>query len=80
MLMGHFRHYGVPTNNQAIYRFHNEVVRLWHRALNRRSQKTRTTWERMHRLVKRSLPDARICHDYPLNRFGAITRGRSRMR
>ena len=80
VIMGHFQYYGVPTNNQAIHRFHHEVVRLWYRALNRRSQKTRTTWERMRRLVKRFLPDARICHDYPLNRFNAITQGRSRMR
>jgi group II intron reverse transcriptase/maturase len=80
VLVGHFNYYGVPTNYEAISRFRRQVVWLWYRALNRRSQKSRTTWERMRRLVKRFLPDARICHDYPLNRFDAITQGRSRMR
>jgi len=80
VLAGHFRYYGVPTNMTSIFRFHHEVVRLWFRALNRRSQKSRTTWERMYRLADRFLPEARICHDYPLKRFGAITQGKSRMR
>jgi group II intron reverse transcriptase/maturase len=80
VLAGHFNYYGVPTNYAAISRFRYEVMRLWHRALNRRSQKSRTTWERIYRLAKRFLPKARICHAYPLERFGAITRGRSRMR
>lgn len=80
VLTGHFHYYGVPTNYEAISRFRHEVVRLWHRALNRRSQKSRTTWERVCRLVERFLPEARICHDYPLNRFGATTQGRSRVR
>lgn len=80
VLLGHFRYYGVPTNYEAIARFRHEVVRLWYRALNRRSQKSRTTWERMRRLVERFLPDAEIYHDYPLNRFNATTQGRSRMR
>jgi hypothetical protein len=79
-VVGHFRYYGVPTNYEAISRFRYEVVRLWHRALNRRSQKSRTTWERMYRLAERFVPKARICHAYPLERFGAITQGRSRMR
>jgi group II intron reverse transcriptase/maturase len=80
VLAGHFQYYGVPTNLNSIDRFRHEVVRLWHRAINRRSQKSRTTWERMYRLAERFLPKARICHKYPLERFYAITQGRSRMR
>ncbi len=80
VLTGHFRYYGVPTNYQSIACFRFTVVRLWHRVLNRCSQKSRTTWERMQRLVERFLSEARICHDYPLNRFRATTQGRSQMR
>ncbi len=37
-------------------------------------------WHRMKRYIDRWLPPARICHPYPLVRFGVVTQGRSRMR
>jgi hypothetical protein len=70
---GHIRYYGVPMNSHALFVFRFEVGRLWHRALCRRSQNGRVTWERMRRYIDRWLPPARICHPYPLRRFGVIT-------
>ena len=58
----------------------NKLGRLWMRALKRRSQSHHLSWERMRRYIDRWLPPARICHPYPLVRFGAITQGKSRMR
>jgi RNA-directed DNA polymerase len=70
---GHSRYYGVPTNYAALALFRSQVELLWRRALARRSQKHRTNWDRMRRLVHRWLPPPRICHPYPLRRLGVIT-------
>jgi group II intron reverse transcriptase/maturase len=70
---GHIRYYGVPMNSPALHLFRFQVGRLWHRALCRRSQTGRVRWARMRRLLQRWLPLARVCHPYPLRRFGVIT-------
>jgi len=70
---GHIRYYGVPMNQPALHRFRFQVGWLWHRALSRRSQTGRVSWDRMRRLIDRWLPPARVCHPYPLRRLGVIT-------
>lgn len=70
---GHVRYFGVPMNAPALHLFRFQVGRLWRRALKRRSQTARITWERMRRLIDRWLPAARVCHPYPLRRLGVIT-------
>jgi group II intron reverse transcriptase/maturase len=69
VVRGHFQYYGVPTNSRALGSFRYHVADIWRRALMRRSQKHRITWERMQRLVARWLPPARICHSYPNKRL-----------
>ncbi|TAL11713.1 MAG: group II intron reverse transcriptase/maturase [Nitrospirae bacterium] len=73
VVAGHMRYYGVPMNTPALALFRFAVGRLWHRALKRRSQTARITWDRMKRLIDRWLPAARVCHPYPLRRLGVIT-------
>jgi group II intron reverse transcriptase/maturase len=73
VVRGHVQYYGVPMNSPAIALFRFRVGGLWHRALARRSQTGRVSWERMRRLVERWLPPARICHPYPLRRLGVVT-------
>jgi group II intron reverse transcriptase/maturase len=80
VVMGHYRYYGVPMNGTALSAFHAAVTRLWRWTLQRRSQTARVPWERMRRYVARWLPTPRICHPYPLARFGVVTQGKSRMR
>jgi group II intron reverse transcriptase/maturase len=70
---GHCRYYGVPMNTPALGLFRHRVGWLWQRALSRRSQRGRFTWERMTRLVTRYLPCVRVHHPYPLRRLGVIT-------
>ncbi|HLG12905.1 MAG TPA: group II intron reverse transcriptase/maturase [Blastocatellia bacterium] len=70
---GHNRYYGVPSNLPSLSSFRFQVARDWYRALRRRSQKTRLTWERMYRLIDRWLPLPRLHHPYPLRRLGVIT-------
>jgi hypothetical protein len=69
VLRGHYRYYGVPGNWHALSCFHAQVVWLWHRALGRRSQRTRLPWTRMQRLVRCFLPYPRILHPYPEQRL-----------
>jgi len=69
VVRGHMQYYGVPRNSHAISAFRHQVVLYWYSALRRRSQKTRLTWKRMERLVKRWIPTVRIAHPYPDQRL-----------
>lgn len=60
-LRGHYGYFGVTGNFVAIARFWHETTRQWRRWLNRRSQRSRMSWERMNRLLERyPLPRPRI--------------------
>ena len=80
VLRGHFRYYGVPRNGRMLNRFRDAVRRLWHRALNRRSQKARTDESRMSRHVGQWFPIPRICHPYPAARLAVMIQGKSPVR
>jgi len=80
VVRGHSAYYAVPGNSDAVAAFRNQVLRHWCRALRRRSQRTRLTWERMYRISARWLPPARIVHPYPEVRFAVRTQGRSPVR
>jgi RNA-directed DNA polymerase len=73
VVQGHAAYYAVPGNSHAVGAFRTEVARHWFKALRRRSQRTRLTWTRMNRLVKRWLPPVRILHPFPEQRFAART-------
>jgi hypothetical protein len=80
VLAGHYRHYGVPDNIRALQAFREAIIRLWLKALRRRSQRSGMTWERIGRFAKRWLPTASIQHPWPTTRFDARTLGRSPVR
>jgi RNA-directed DNA polymerase len=80
VVRGHLAYYAVPGNIDAVSAFRDEVRRLWHETLRRRSQRSRLTWERYGRIANRWLPPARIVHPYPSVRFVARTQGRSPVR
>jgi RNA-directed DNA polymerase len=65
-LSGHYEYYGIPGNSDAIRRFYWEVIAVWRKWLDRRSQNAKMIWERMHRLLKHyPLPPPRIAHPLP---------------
>ena len=70
-MRGHMAYYAVPGNAKAVRAFRDQVTRHWHKALRRRSQKTRVNWTRMHRIATRWLPPARVMHPFPEARFAA---------
>lgn len=73
VLKGYYRYYGVPGNYEALNQFKNLVQRAWKATLERRSQKSKLTWEKMNGYIERWLPNAKIYHKYPSERFGVIT-------
>lgn len=69
VLRGHYQYYGVPFNSASLWSFVYHVNELWYKALRRRSQKTRLTWEQFTRKIKRWVPNPRICQPYPSQRL-----------
>jgi RNA-directed DNA polymerase len=60
---GHFEYFGIVGNFDAIARFRHEVIAVWRKWLDRRSQRARMAWDKMHRLLERyPLPRPRIMH------------------
>jgi hypothetical protein len=64
-----FAYHAVPTNTRALNAFRHRVMDLWRRSLKRRSQRDRTTWERIAKLADDFLPKPRILHPWPHVRF-----------
>jgi RNA-directed DNA polymerase len=75
VVRGFFAYHAVPTNFPALSAFHHHIKRLWMRTLRRRSQKARTTWERIKKIASDYLPQPKILHPWPQQRF-AVTHPR----
>jgi group II intron reverse transcriptase/maturase len=71
VLRGYFQYYGVPGTRNILDAFRTEVLKHWHTALRRRSQKSSLSWARFLRIALHWLPKARIAHPYPSDRFYA---------
>jgi len=69
VVTGYYAYHAVPTNVRALGRFRYHVMRLWLRALRRRSQKDQTTWARLSEIAATWLPTPRILHPWPSERF-----------
>lgn len=69
VVQGYYNYFAVPGTTETLNAFRRAVVWSWYRALRRRSQRTRLTWERMLRLTKRWLPVPRITHPNPFERL-----------
>lgn len=72
VLEGHYRYYGVPTNYPSLAQFRHKVAWIWHRSLQRRSQRGRWTHERWCAFEQLfPLPNPRIHHPWPDQRFAS---------
>ena len=69
VVTGHYRYYGVPGNSQSLRTFRHWISRHWFHTLRRRSQKDRTSSQRMKRLTEAWLPYPRIFHPFPSQRL-----------
>jgi RNA-directed DNA polymerase len=69
VVRGFFAYHAVPTNSSALGAFQHHIKRLWLCTLRRRSQKDRTTWERIKKIAADYLPQPKILHPWPHQRF-----------
>jgi len=69
VVQGYFNYHAVPGNMDSLNSFRSQVIWHWYRALRRRSQSDRMTWERFLTLVGRWIPSAKILHPHPNVRF-----------
>jgi len=71
VVRGYFNYHAVPGNMDSLNSFRAQVIWRWYRALRRRSQRSRMTWERLWPLVGHWIPSAKILHPHPNVRFDA---------
>ena len=80
VINGWLNYYAVPGSSRSLERFIDHCKRLLMRALRRRSQRDRTTWEDINPLAAAHWPKARIRHPWPSQRLVVKTQGRSPVR
>jgi RNA-directed DNA polymerase len=65
VLRGHYAYYGITGNNRRLQEFRRQVVRVWHKWLERRTRGRPLTWDKFNAfLTRHELPAARIVHRY----------------
>ena len=69
VVTGYFGYHAVPTNWAALAAFRDEITKRWRRSLSRRSEKGDFNWDRMTKLADDWLPQPRILHPWPNQRF-----------
>jgi RNA-directed DNA polymerase len=69
VVTGFFAYHAVPTNFRALGAFRLHTARLWRRVLRRHSQKDGFTWKQIEKLAADFLPNPRILHPWPSERF-----------
>jgi len=69
VLRGYYAYHAVPTNLRSLATFRYRVAATWRRLLSRRSQKSRVNWERMTQIADEWLPQPRVLHPWPDQRF-----------
>ena len=69
VIRGFFNYHAVPTNADTLVVFRKHVIRLWKRALNRRSNRDKISWDRIEKIAADWLPDPMILHPWPEERF-----------
>ena len=65
VVQGYCNYHAVPGNRASLNSFRPQVIWRWDRALRRRRQRDRMTWERFWPLVDRWIPSAKILHPHP---------------
>lgn len=67
---GWYKYYAVPGNYACLQRFQKALHRMWLAVLRRRSQRgRRLTWDKFSIHCRRWLPNPKIEHPYPEERF-----------
>jgi RNA-directed DNA polymerase len=70
VVSGYYRYHAVPGNLNQLRVFGQRLRRLWYQVLCRRRQKA-VPWDRLVGIFDRWIPEPRILHPYPTQRFFA---------
>ena len=70
VVQGYFNYYAVPGNLDSLTTFRDRLLGCWWRTLCHRSQQS-LPWRHMLTLGCRWLPQPRVLHPYPADRFAA---------
>jgi group II intron reverse transcriptase/maturase len=73
VLAGWLNYFAVPGSSVSLQRFQQRLRRLFLRALRRRSQKDRTAWARLGRLIRHHWAPLHIRHPWPGQRLAVCT-------
>jgi group II intron reverse transcriptase/maturase len=71
VVQGYFNYHAVPGNLESLGTFRERLIRLWRTQLRQRSQRYCLTWDRLRQLADRWLPQPRVLHPWPMQRFAA---------
>lgn len=71
VMQGHMNYFAVPNNTQRILHFRREIQKYWFKALKRRSQRFKLTWEKFGVFTNMVLPKVKVLHPYSEQRFRA---------
>ena len=69
--LGYYQYHAVPGNSPQLRIFTARLGRLWRLVLMRRSQRGYVRWDRLQRLFARWIPQPRVLHPHPMQRFDA---------
>jgi RNA-directed DNA polymerase len=72
VIRGYFQYHAIPGNTDSLGVFRERLRRLWRHAIRRRGQKHRPNGSRLGKLFDRWLPQPRVLHPYPEQRFDAM--------
>ena len=61
-LRGFYEYFGLRLSYPVLERVRTQLLRYWHHALNRRSQRSRATWEWLNQRTWFRLPAPRVLH------------------
>jgi hypothetical protein len=65
VLVGHYAYYGITGNIRRLQAYRYQVVRIWHKWLERRTRGWLLIWDSFNAfLARHPLPVARIIHRY----------------
>ena len=71
VVRGYYQYYAVPGNEERMKAFRADVLRIWRRQLNRRSQRSHWTWARFLERLGVFIPEVAIVRPWPNERFVA---------
>jgi group II intron reverse transcriptase/maturase len=69
VLIGYYAYFAVPGALWPLHKMRKQLGYFWFKALRRRDQKRTLNWERMRSIVDTWLPQPRLTHPIPAERF-----------